>query len=183
MLISTGCWISSSAAAQEKTKELAESTAGSHQLTLAISHTHLSEGVENGHRKWMVVPSWALNYTYWLSSHWGIGLHNDIIVENFTVQKMGESQEALERTKPVSIVASALYKFKKHHEIIGGLCGEFAKDENFFVTRLGYEYGWELPRNWELSSFLTWDLKWQGYNSWSIGLAVSKIFTKTKQAN
>lgn len=167
---------------QAQEEERKESRAGTHQLALGISHTHLAEGIgEDGSKKWMILPSWALDYTYWIGNKWGIGLHNDLVVENFKVESTSKDGEELERTKPFCSIAAALFKPGEHHTIVAGVGGEFAKEENFFVTRIGYEYGWELPRKWELSVSLNWDLKWQGYNSWSIGLALAKLWPKKER--
>ncbi|ARV10582.1 hypothetical protein BTO05_13405 [Winogradskyella sp. PC-19] len=46
------------------------------------------------------------------------------------------------------------------------------------MTRLGAEYGFHLPGNWEIGAALVWDAKWNYYNSWGLALTVSKNMAK-----
>jgi len=159
------------------TAEEKETKKGQHQLTLIISHSHVTEGVdENGDKKWIVVPSWGFDYNYWIGAHWAAGLHTDIMIEDFSVKEHGEDDKTIERTKPFAAVAAATFKPKEHSAFILGMGGEFAKGGNFALTRLGYEYGWELRKRWELSAGLTYDIKWNAYDTWVIGLGASKFF-------
>jgi len=148
-----------------------------HQLTLVISHSHITEGVnESGDSKWIVVPSWGFDYNYWIADHWAIGLHTDIMIEDFSVKDHGDEDKTIERTKPFAAVPAVVFKPKEHSSFIAGMGAEFAKEGNFALTRLGYEYGWELPKYWELGASLTYDIKWSAYDTWVIGLGVSKSF-------
>ena len=57
-----------------------ESRKGMQQLSLVVSHSHITEGEStNGGKEWIVVPAWGLDYNYWLSNHWAIGLHDAVI--------------------------------------------------------------------------------------------------------
>lgn len=61
----------------------------------------------------MIVPSFGLNYTYAISEKWGIGLHNNIILEDFmekdesgndsTTRSAIEKIETIERGRPISM--------------------------------------------------------------------------------
>lgn len=180
-LVLAGLLIVTSVSAQEK-KEQKEGMKGTHQLSLMISHSHIFEGVnDEGEKKWLVMPSWGLDYNYWLANKWSVGIHADIIVEDFKVEKEGESSEILQRSTPFCAVGAAQFKPGKHSVFILALGGEFAKEGNYFVTRAGYEYGWELPHNWELSAGLTYDFKWNAYDTWTLGLSVSHLFHKKEK--
>ncbi len=176
--------ISIGAFAQEKEKEneheagasSEHSMKGAHRLTLGLGHTHVSEGVKDGKKEWITLPSWSLNYDYWLSSKWAVGLQSDVILETFVIEN-GDGEE-FERSKPISLVPVAIFKPGKHFSFLLGVGGEFAKEQNFTLTRLGIEYGWELPKNWELGAALVWDNKWNYYNSWGLAFTISKIWTK-----
>lgn len=149
------------------------------QLMLIMSHSHITEGAdENGGKKWIVVPSWALDYNYWLAKHWAIGLHTDMIIENFFIKEHGDEDKAIERTRPFALVPSVVFKPKEHSAFMVGTGAEFAKEENLVVTNFGYEYGWELPQHWELSASLTYDIKWNAYDTWILGIGISKFLGK-----
>lgn len=149
---------------------------GSHRLTLGLGHTHISEGKVDGDTKWLVLPSWSFNYDYWVSNKWAIGLQNDLVLESFIIEHSG--QEILERSYPLAIVPVAIYKPGENLSIIGGIGTEIAHQKNLMLTRIGFEYGWHLPSNWEVGGALVWDSKWNYYNSWGLAITVSKIWSK-----
>ena len=104
-----------------------------------------------------------------------IGLHTDLIKVIFSlVEASGE--KIIERSTPFAVVPALTYKPGEHGAFILGMGGEFAKEGSFAVTRIGYEYGWELPKKYELAFSLTYDLKWNAYNTWTFGIVVSKFF-------
>ena len=147
---------------------------GMHQLTLVISHSVIAPG-KNSER--LTVPSWAIDYDYWISSHWAVGLHNDITLESYEVIDSGsEEGNLIERTHPITSVAAVVFKPKKHSSFILGMGAEFSKEENLFMTRIGYEYGWEIGNKWDLGAGIVYDIKWHTYDTWIIGLGVSKFF-------
>lgn len=151
-----------------------------HTLGLMISHTQISEGVQSdGHRKWLSLPSWALNYNYKFSRKWAIGLHNDIVVEDFAVEehlKSGDENTVLERSYPIASAVMASFKPGKHFSFLAGAGGEFAHTGNFFLIRIGAEYGYHINKNWELNANITNDLKINAYNSWAIGMGITRVF-------
>ena len=149
---------------------------GSHRLTPGLGHAHTSEGEVDGKKQWLVLPSFSLNYDYWLSDRWAIGLQNDLILETFVI--IDEEDEELERTKPLAVVPVAYFKPGAHLTFFGGVGVEIAKEQNLTLTRLGAEYGWHLPKNWEVGIDLLWDNKWTYYNSWGLAFTFSKIFPK-----
>lgn len=151
---------------------------GAHRLTLGLGHTHVSQGIINGKREWLTLPSWSLNYDYWFSNKWAAGLQTDLILETFVI----EDKEGVEfeRTRPVTLVPVAIFKPGKRLSILAGVGGEFAKEHDFMLTRLGFEYGFHIPGNWEVGAALVWDNKWNYYNSWGLAFTFSKIWQRKK---
>ncbi len=153
-----------------------ESKKGMQQFSLFISHSHITDGESpDGGNKWFVVPSWGLDYNYWLSSHVAIGLHGDMMLESFKV-KGEEKGSAVERNRPIAIVPVAVFKPKEHSSFIVGFGKEFAPEGDLTLMRLGYEYGLEIGGQWEFCAGLTYDLKFNIYDTWTLGLGVSKSF-------
>lgn len=150
----------------------------SHRLTLGLGHTHVSQGIRDGKTEWITLPSWSLNYDYWISSKWAVGLQTDLIMETFLIET--HEGEEIERSRPFTVVPVAMFKPGKHFSFIAGVGGEFAKEQNFTLTRLGIEYGWHLPKNWELGVAVVWDNKWNYYNSWGLAFTISKIWPPKK---
>lgn len=144
-----------------------------HNVSFLLSHTYVSEGVVDGNREWLILPSVALDYNYFFSPKWSIGLHNDFIFENYKIEK---DDEQFERTTPIASAVTAGYKPGAHFTYQFGLGGEFASEENFFLIRFGVEYNLELPKEWELIANFVYDVKWSAYDSYSIGIGISKSF-------
>ncbi|TAF74091.1 MAG: hypothetical protein EAZ58_00140 [Flavobacterium sp.] len=171
-------WLTSavSCLAQEAAMNDHHGLQGAHRLTVGLGHTHISEGRVDGKTKWLALASWTLNYDYWVTNKWAIGLQNDLVLESFKIEHGG--QEILERSYPLAIVPVAIYKPGKHLAITAGVGTEIAHQKNLTLTRIGLEYGFHLPKNWEVGAALVWDNKWNYYNSWGLGLTFSKILKK-----
>lgn len=162
--------------AQHDEKEEYDEFHPHHTLGVVISHTILSEGVVDGKKKWLALPSWGLNYNYKFSKKWAIGLHNDFITENFVVEE--HSSESIERTHPFASTIVTSFKPGTHFNYMLGFGGEFSEGKNFFLIRLGIEYEHHISKNWELNFEVSNDFKVNAYNSWAIGLGVARVFSK-----
>lgn len=149
-----------------------------HSLGLVVSHTQITTGIKaNGDKKWLSLASWGLNYNYKFSQKWAIGLHNDIVVEDFEVEDhRSSSNKTLERSYPIASALMVSYKPGKHFSFMLGPGEEFAHTGNLFLLRAGIEYGYHINKYWELNALITNDYKVNAYNSWAIGLGITKIF-------
>lgn len=149
-----------------------------HRIALVLGHAHVPEGIgSEGEKQWLVLGSWGLDYDYRLNSHWAVGLHSDFIVENFELEEhFGREKAVIKRSRPLASALVVTYKPGKHLTFLAGGGGEFAKEENFLLIRAGLEYSWKLPDEWELGVSLMNDFKIDAYDSWLLGLGVSKFF-------
>ena len=154
---------------------LEEAKLNHHQLSFMLSHSYISEGYFLSSRKWIAAPSFGIDYNYWFKKKWAIGIHTDLIKENFALEDIA-GDKIIERSTPFAIVPALTYKQGEHGALVLGLGGEFAKEGSFALTRVGYEYGWELPKKYELAFSLSYDLKWNAYHTWTCGMVVSKFF-------
>ncbi|MXO06903.1 hypothetical protein [Flavobacterium sp. HBTb2-11-1] len=151
-----------------------------HQIGISINHVHVFEGRDDeGNRETLTLPAWGIDYTFQFHEKWAIGLHTDFIVEKFKVEKVyasGDGKETVERSYPIAPALMGIYKPNEHWSFLLGFGGEFAKEEDFFLTRAGVEYGYELPKGWEIFGTVSYDFKWNAYDSWGIGLGIAKNF-------
>lgn len=151
-----------------------------HQIGLSINHVHVFEGRDDqGNREALNLPSWGLDYNFKFHEKWAIGLHTDFIIEKFKVEKNlenGDGKETVERSYPIAPALMGIYKPNEHWSFLLGFGGEFAKEDNYFLTRAGAEYAYELPKSWEIFGNLSYDFKWNAYDSWGIGLGIAKNF-------
>ena len=174
-------FITASGHAQEENNE--ESEKGVHRISLAICHNNISQGArsESSDVKWLSLPAWSLDYDYWLSDKWAIGLHTDFIVEDFYVKANLSDEEILERSSPIAPAVVGIFKPTKHSSFLFGVGAEFAKEENLFLNRIGYEWGTEITEDWELGITACYDFRWNAYDSYLIGIGVSRKFRCKKK--
>lgn len=159
--------------AEQEEGEEHHSIAGRHRITLGLGHTHLYQGSVPGEPNFRILASWALNYDYWLTERWAVGLQNDMIVEEFVVEHGDD--EILERNRPVAVIPSVLYKPLEWLTLLGGLGVEFAAEENLTLTRFGAEVGWHVGGDWEVGAGLVWDAKWDFYDSIGLDFTLSRF--------
>jgi len=73
---------------------------------LVLSHAKVFKGRDaEGNKKALSLPSWGIDYNYSFHSKWSIGLHTDVIIEKFEVEKnleSGSNEETIERSYPIA---------------------------------------------------------------------------------
>ena len=122
----------------------------------------------------LIIPSWGLDIEYWFNHKWGIGLHNDLELQTFLIEK-GED-EILEREYPLVVTLDALFHPWKGLAFQAGPGIEIEKNENFFLFRVGVEYVFFLPGDWDMGPFFFYDTRDKVYDTWSLGLGIAKHF-------
>ena len=152
-----------------------------HTVSVILSHALVREGLRDGAKRWLSLPSWGLDYNYHFHPRWAIGLHTDLILEEFVVERHLESGgegEVIERSFPIAPALVGTYVFGKRRRwaVLLGPGVEFASGESFFLTRLGLEYVVELPKKWEIFATLNYDIRWNAYDSVVFGVGVGKAF-------
>lgn len=152
----------------------------SHQrLSLVIAHSHIPAANNvNGGKRTFVAASLGVNYEVWLNRRWGVGLHNDITMQSFNIEK-NSGEEIISRDFPVLATMVVVYKPFNHWIFLGGPGIEFEKNENFRVIKTGVEYSIEIPKKWEIGFGIEYDRKLRGYSSWLAGIGISKIFSRS----
>lgn len=151
----------------------AEDEPNRHRFTLMMANAHVAAGDNVGTQgSFYIVPTWGLNYDFWFSKTFAIGLHNDIAIQDFEVDI---DNATIERSFPVTTTAVCLYKPWNKITLLAGGGREFEKHESFYVLTTGVEYGIRLPLNWELSFNLIYDNKLNAYDSWLLGIGFSKL--------
>lgn len=153
--------------AQEHNEHIHKQADGSgFRIAGVIGHTLVNnEGMDN-----VFVPSWGLDFEYWFNHSWGIGLHNDIEIETFIIRT--SSGEEIERVNPLVLTLDALYQFGGGFVVTLGPGVELEKDESFYLMRVGIEYEKDITDSFYLLPNLFLDQRFDGYNTWNIGLGI-----------
>ena len=162
-----------------------------HSIGVVIGHTHINTGVkDNSGNSLIALPSFAINYNYNFNERWAIGLHNDIIIEEFVVSGDAKNEhgsesftfsensegKTIDRGKPVSSAVMVSYKPIKHLALLVGGGMDFSEHKDFAVIRLGVEAPFHIPNNWEIFGNVSFDININAYNSLSFGLGIAKLF-------
>lgn len=156
-----------------------------HSLGLNIGHEQSFSGVdENGKRKLVGLPYWGLDYNFQFARKFAVGLHTDFVTETFKVEKNLEAgeKEVVERSFPIAPAVMGFYKPTEHWSFGLGMGAEFEKEENYVLNRVAVEYGAEIRNGWEVFGVLQYDFRWKAYDTWTIGLGISKAFGKQQKS-
>lgn len=143
-----------------------------HFLSIMVAHDHVSQGVKDGERTWLSLPSFMLAYNYMITEDFAVGLAGDIIVEQFNVEA-NAVDEILERSYPIALVATGTYRVFDHVGVLAGGGFEYAKEETFGMVRFGIEPYLKISHHLELVLNLTYDIKIDAYDNWNLGFGLA----------
>lgn len=171
--------ISSSSFAQHEKgiHELNDANSAHHKITLVMANSIITNHIDDQSNAVLIVPTFGLNYDFLFHPKWGVGLHSDILVQQFKVEKH-EGHEELVRENPVAVCIMGLFKPLPKVSLLAGYGMELEKHENLQLIRFGVEYGVHLPKSWELGFILEYDIKFKTYGTFMFGVGFSKLLTK-----
>lgn len=157
-----------------------------HLISASINHTVIFGAIKDEKSTSITLPSFGLNYTYFFNHKWAIGLHNDIILEDFVVKESAlslskssfeeEEISIIERGTPIAACIMGIYKPISYLGLMVGFGKEFSSHEDFTVIRFGIEAPLHLPKNWEAFGVLTYDININAYESLTYGIGIGKLF-------
>src|SRR3954465_8373965 len=80
--------------AQESEKEKEKEDKYRHRITVMMANSHIPnmESIE-GQNKFSIVPTWGLDYDFWFNKKWAIGLHNDLVLQQYKIIKAEDHTE------------------------------------------------------------------------------------------
>ena len=148
-----------------------------HKLTLVMANSLLKNQVDENTNSILIVPTYGINYDFLFHPKWGVGLHSDIVLQQFKVEQH-DGHEELVRENPVALCAVGLFSPLPALTLIAGYGVELETNENIQLFRFGVEYGIHLPKHWELGIMLEYDRKINTYSSLVFGVGFSKLFVR-----
>ena len=150
-----------------------------HALSLITANSYITNYVRDNKNALILVPTFGINYDYFIRTNWGIGVHTDIIVQQYKIERHDNQAEVI-RDNPVAVCGMLSYKFLPRFKLTGGYGVELEKNENINLFRLGIEYGIPLRDKWELGFTFEYDHKIKAYSSFMTGIIFTKIFPGEK---
>ncbi|WP_152287511.1 hypothetical protein [Flavicella marina] len=144
------------------------------RISPVLSHTYIPTATSAG-TETIIVPSIGLDLEYWFNRKWGIGLHNDLELFNYEIEK-ADHELAVVREYPVVVTLDALAKVYKDLVLVFGAGVEFEKNENLFIVRTGLEYEIEFAECWDLAPTFFYDYRHEHFGTWSVGIGIGRRF-------
>jgi len=165
-----------------------------HRIAFLTGNTIVPSGGENEDRIGTVlVPTIGIDYEYWLSRKVAIGWYNDFTLSTFVVETSREPEEdhgaqsdsseggteVVER-EPTFLTAIVVVWEPVHRlAVYTGAGREFEASEDFWVWKIGLEYSFPLPNDWDIAIGGAYDYK-EVYDSFGVGISFGKRFGRPR---
>ncbi len=144
-----------------------------HSISLGFSNSFIPNTIEDSENSVLLVPTFGLNYDYWLSEKWGLGLHSDLLLQTFEVEKE-DDQELITREMPFSTALVVDFRPSPSWVFFAGYGIEWEQSKSFELLRIGASYGIELENNWELGFSAGYDYKINAFSTYIVGIEFTK---------
>jgi hypothetical protein len=164
-------------AEDEHTTEQAHHSVQGPRITAIMGYSFINNSFVSESNELLVVPTIGLNFDYFLNEKWGLGLHSDLVMQQFKVEKH-DGHEELIRENPIAVCGMGIYKPHERWALLLGYGVEIEKHENLQMIRIGGEYGIPLPKHWEVSFTLEYDYKINSYGAMMFGIGFSRGLKK-----
>lgn len=151
------------------------------RFTAIMGYSFIDNSFVSDSNDVLMVPTVGLNFDYYLSEKWGLGIHSDIILQQFKAEIHNEHEEIM-RENPIGLCAVGLFKPHEKWAVLLGYGIEIEKHQNLQLIRIGSEYGVSLPKNWELAFCLDYDYKINNYGTLMFGIGFSRGLKKNKSS-
>ncbi|WP_291113672.1 hypothetical protein [Flavobacterium sp. UBA6135] len=124
-----------------------------------------------------------MNVNYWISNKFALGVHSDMIFESFIIEeKNGELENNfIEGEYPLSVNAVVTYNPLHSLGLLAGYGKEFSEEKDFSMFLVGAEYMVEIPHDWELGLSATYEVKNDAYDTFVVGLGLTKLVSFEKK--
>lgn len=147
------------------------------RITGVMGYSVINNTIDSEPNSLLIVPTIGLNFDYYLNEKWGLGLHSDVVLQQYKVEAH-DGHEELIRDNPIAICGMGIYKPHERWALFLGYGVEVEKHENLQMIRLGCEYGIPMPKHWEVCLSLEYDYKINNYGAMMFGIGFSKGMKK-----
>ena len=143
-----------------------------HHVTLFTGYTWVPQGETEG-TSVVIVPTIGIDYTYWVSHAFALGVVNDFELSTYVI----ETSDGSPLVREFTYVGAAVAKYEPVRGLafFAGPGVELETHENFFIVKLGLEYAFARSDRWHTSITFGYDFNVE-YHTWSLGVSVSRLF-------
>ncbi|MGY5352308.1 hypothetical protein ACXGQW_07065 [Wenyingzhuangia sp. IMCC45533] len=154
-----------------KTSWAQEHEEAKHRVALVLGHSYVS--LDNN--EILSIPTFGLDYEYWLNNHWGIGVFSDIeLITNELTPTVDDVR--VEREYPIVLTFDVVWNPIEHIEFVVGPGFVFEERKTENIIRLGIEYDLTLGHHWDVAPNVFYDQKLNDGYAVSIGIGIGKSF-------
>ncbi len=144
-----------------------------HQKALFTGYTWVPKGDphEGDSKGTVVAATIGIDYSFWISHKFGVGLYNDFELTSYVV----ETSEGTSLPREYAYVGAAvgIYEAARGLELYAGPGVELEKHENFYVLKVGAEYAFAVAQGWATGVAFGYDFK-DEYDSGALGISVAR---------
>lgn len=146
------------------------------RIAAAIGHAYIPDA-KTASDQFVMIPTFGLEFQYWFSHKWGLGLKSDLEIANYVIQDSNGNVDYV-RENPVIMALPVLFSpwENRGFNFILGPGVEFEGHENFFVFRAGFGSEFEVGNHWDFAPEIIYDLKNGHINSLTIAIGIGKRF-------
>lgn len=145
-----------------------------HRLSAFVGLTHIPSGETEDEGDPVWVPTVGLDYEFWFSHTFALGIYNDVELGRYVIGMEG-LQAALNRHYAFVTAAVGVWEPVRGLALFAGPGIELEQHETFFVLKLGTQFGLPLGKWWDLGGSVTYDWN-EVYGTLSLGISVGKRF-------
>jgi hypothetical protein len=146
-----------------------------HQIALFTGYTWVPKGDphEGDSEGTVIAPTVGIDYSFWISHKFGVGLYNDFELTSYVV----ETSEGATLPREYAYVGAVvgIYEAARGLGLYAGPGIELEKHEDFFVLKVGAEYAFAVAHGWATGVAFGYDFK-DEYDSWALGMSVARSF-------
>lgn len=159
---------------QEEGHEASEEELKRHKIIFLYGTSWVPQGDPSAERTGvMVVPTLGIDYEFWFTHKVAVGVLNDFELSQYVVET--HDGEEIEREYVYILVLAFIYEPIPNLSLFVGPGREFEKNHDFFVFRIGAEYGIPIRNHWDVGFSVSYDYK-DAYDGIGFGISFGKRF-------
>lgn len=146
-----------------------EGEAGKVRIAIANMHSYVPD-IQS--RETLVIPAWGLEAEYFIFKKWALASHFELEMLTYFVE--GKEREVVERDYPMIISLLVLRELPKSIVFGLGYGREYDKNRDFDLINFNASRQIPLGNHWDFSPGITYNHRFNAFNSWSINLAFGR---------
>jgi len=125
----------------------------------------------SGKRENIYVPTYGLEYERAIAGWFGLGIHNEIELQNYIIEHENDMEQDIARSYVMVSCVILYFEPIDHLALFIGGGYEFTTEHNFTVAKIGAEYVIHLNKGWDIAPEFYVDQVSNLYCTFSFGVA------------